>query len=131
MQEVFQFLKACPCYFIATVEGDQPHVRPFGTVLIYEDKLYIQSGHKKDFAKQLAANNKVEISAFDGKGGWIRLKAEMVEDERIEAKKAMLDAYPELRGMYDEKDGNTAVYYMTQAVATICSFSAAPRIIEF
>lgn len=131
MEEVLQFVKSCPCYFIATVEGDQPHVRPFGTILIFEDKMYIQSGHKKDFANQLAANPKVEISAFDGKGGWIRIKAVMVEDERIEAKKAMLDAYPELRGMYDENDGNTAVYYMTHATATISSFVSSPKIIEF
>jgi len=131
MEEVLQFVKSCPCYFIATVEGDQPHVRPFGTILIFEDKMYVQSGHKKDFAKQLAANPKVEISAFDGKGGWIRIKAVMVEDERIEAKKAMLDAYPELRGMYDENDGNTAVYYMTHATATISSFVSAPKVIEF
>ena len=131
MQEVYEFIKSCPCYYLATVEGDQPHVRPFGTILLYEDKLYIQTGHKKDVANQLATNPKAELCAYDGKGVWIRIKAVMVEDARTEAKKAMLDAYPDLRAMYDENDGNTAVYYMTQATATLYSFTAAPKVIEF
>ncbi|MBR3082060.1 MAG: pyridoxamine 5'-phosphate oxidase family protein [Clostridiales bacterium] len=130
MNTVNDFLKQAGTYYLATVEGDQPRVRPFGTVNIFEGKLYIQTGKKKAVAKQIAANPKVEISAFkDGK--WIRVAGELVEDDRIEAQKSMLDAYPELGGMYQPGDGNTVVYYFKNAVATICSFTAAPEVIRF
>ena len=130
MNTVNDFLKQAGVYYLATVEGDQPRVRPFGTVNIFEGKLYIQTGKKKDVAKQIAANPKVEISAFkDGK--WIRVAGELVEDDRIEAQKSMLDAYPELAGMYQPGDGNTAVYYFKNAVATISSFTEAPVVIKF
>ena len=130
MNKVNDFLKQAGTYSLATVEGDQPRVRPFGTVNIFEGKLYIQTGKKKDVAKQIAANPKVEISAFkDGK--WIRVAGVLVEDDRIEAQKSMLDAYPELGGMYQPGDGNTVVYYFKDAVATISSFTAAPEVIRF
>ena len=131
MEEILNFVKGCPCYFIATCEGDQPRVRPFGTFNEFEGKLYVQTGHVKPVAHQIAANPKVEISAFDGKGTWCRITAVLVEDPRIEAKKAMLDAYPELRSMYDENDGNTAVYYLTQVKASICSFTDPVKTFEF
>ena len=130
MKEVYEFLKSCGTYYLATVEGDQPRVRPFGTVDLFEDKLYIQTGLVKPVAKQMAANPKVEISAMTG-GKWIRLAAEAVLDERIEAQEHMLEAYPNLRGMYQPGDGNTAVYYLKNATAQICSFTEAPKVIEF
>ena len=130
MQQVYNFLKSCGTYYIATVEGDQPRVRPFGTINLFENKLYIQSGHVKPFAQQIEANPKVEICAFNGKE-WIRVSGILVEDTRIEAKKSMLDAYPELRGMYDENDENTAVYYIKDGKATISSFTAKPVEIQF
>lgn len=130
MNTVNDFLKQAGVYYLATVEGDQPRVRPFGTVNIFEGKLYIQTGKVKPVAKQIAANPKVEISAFkDGK--WIRVAGELVEDDRIEAQQSMLDAYPELGGMYKAGDGNTAVYYFRDAVATISSFTEAPVVIKF
>ena len=130
MKTVCDFLKQPGTYYLATVEGDQPRVRPFGTVNIFEDKLYIQTGKVKDVAKQIMANPKVEVSAFkDGK--WIRVAGELVEDDRIEAQKSMLDAYPELGGMYKAGDGNTVVYYFKNAVATISSFTEAPTVIKF
>lgn len=129
-QKVYDFLKATKTYYLATIDGDQARVRPFGTVNIFEGKLYIQTGHKKNVAKQIAANPKVELCAFNGTE-WIRVAAKLVEDSRIEAKKSMLDAYPELRGMYDEKDDNTAVYYLTDAEARISSFSAPETSIKF
>ena len=130
MNTVNDFLKQAGVYYLATVEGDQPRVRPFGTVNIFEGKLYIQTGKVKPVAKQIAANPKVEISAFkDGK--WIRVSGELVEDDRIEAQQSMLDAYPELGGMYKAGDGNTAVYYFKDAVATISSFTEAPVVIKF
>lgn len=130
MREVYEFLKKAGTYYLATVEGDQPRVRPFGTVDLFEDKIYIQTGLVKPVAKQMAANPKVEISAMAG-GKWIRLAAEAVLDERVEAQEHMLDAYPNLRGMYQPGDGNTAVYYLKNATAQICSFTEAPKEIKF
>ena len=129
MNTVYDFLKKAGTYYLATVDGDQPRVRPFGTVNIFEGKLYIQTGKVKDVAKQIAANPKVEISAFM-EGKWIRVAGELVEDDRIEAQKSMLDAYPELGGMYKAGDGNTVVYYFKNAVATISSFTEAPVVIK-
>ena len=130
MQRVLDFLKKTGFYFLATVDGDQPEVRPFGTAEIIDGKLYIQTGHVKPVAKQIAANPKVAICAYDGTQ-WLRITATLVEDPRIEIKKAMLDAYPTLRSMYNENDGNTAVYYLKEAKATISSFTAPPVEISF
>lgn len=130
MKRVCEFLKKAEVYYLATVEGDQPRVRPFGTVHIFEDKLYIQTGKVKPTSKQLLANPKAEICAYRN-GSWIRLSGELVEDDRVEAKKSMLDAYPNLRHMYDENDGNTQVFYFTNAIATFCAFGKEPEIIEF
>ena len=130
MQRVCDFLKNTGFYFLATVDGDQPQVRPFGTAEIIDGKLYIQTGHVKPVARQIAANPKVAICAYDGKE-WLRVNATLVEDPRVEVKKAMLDAYPNLRSMYNENDGNTAVYYLKDAKATISSFTAPPVEIEF
>ena len=129
MKRVYDFLKAADTYYLATVEGDQPRVRPFGTVNIYEGKLYIQTGKVKPVSKQIAANPKVEICAYKD-GSWLRVAGALVEDGRVEARKAMLDAYPNLRSMYDENDGNTPVLYFKDAVATFSSFTAAPETVE-
>jgi uncharacterized pyridoxamine 5'-phosphate oxidase family protein len=117
-----EFLKGAGTYYLATVEGDQPRVRPFGTAHIFEGKLYIQTGKVKAVSKQLHENPKAEICAFkDGK--WIRICGRLISDDRVEARKSMLDAYPSLRRMYDENDGNTEVLYFEDAVATISSFT--------
>ena len=130
MERVCQFLKDAGVYYLATVEGDQPRVRPFGTANIFDGRLYIQTGRVKPVSKQLAQNPKAELCAFkDGK--WLRVACELVEDDRIEAKKSMLDAYPELRGMYNENDGNTQVLYLKDAVATFSSFTAPPEVVKF
>lgn len=130
MQKVVDFLKDAGVYYLATVEGDQPRVRPFGTAHIFEGKLYIQTGKVKPTSKQIAANPKVEICAFKD-GTWLRICGELVEDDRTEARKSMLDAYPELRGMYNENDGNTQVFCFKNATATFSSFTAAPETITF
>ena len=130
MQRVCDFLKEAGVYYLATVEGDQPRVRPFGTAHIFEGKLYIQTGHVKPCAKQLLANPKAELCAFHN-GTWLRIACSLVEDDRVEAKKSMLDAYPSLRNMYDENDGNTQVLYFKNAVATFSSFSAPTETVEF
>jgi len=130
MQRVYDFLKNAGTYYLATVEGDQPRVRPFGTELIFEGKLYIQTGKIKPVSKQLGENPKAEICAFKD-GTWLRIAGELIEDDRYEARKAMLDAYPHLRRMYDENDGNTQVLYFRNATATFSSFSAASETITF
>ena len=130
MKRVYEFLKNAEVYYLATVEGDQPRVRPFGTVNGFEGKLYIQTGKVKLTSRQLAINPKAELCAFKD-GAWIRIACELVEDDRVEARKSMLDAYPNLRRMYDENDGNTQVLYMKNATATISSFVNAPVVIEF
>ncbi len=130
MERVCRFLKGAGVYYLATVEGDQPRVRPFGTAHIFEGKLYIQTGKSKPVSKQLAENPKAEISAFKD-GVWVRIACELVEDDRVEAKKSMLDEYTNLRAMYDENDPNTQVLYLKNAVATFSSFTAAPEVVEF
>ena len=130
MEKVLQFLKDAGVYYLATVEEDQPRVRPFGTAHIYEGKLYIQTGKVKPVSGQITANSKVELCAFKD-GTWLRLAGELIEDDRTEARKSMLDAYPDLRAMYDENDGNTQVFYFQNATATFSSFTAAPEVIRF
>ena len=129
MEEVLTFLRECGTYYLATVEWDQPRVRPFGTVNIFEWKLYIQTGKSKNVSRQIQANNKVELCWFND-WKWIRVSGELVRDERVEAKKSMLDRYPELRGMYDENDHNTEVLYFQNMTATIYSFTSDPKVIE-
>lgn len=130
MEKVYHFLKDAGVYYLATVEGDQPRVRPFGTVLLFEGKLYIQTGKVKPVSKQLGANPKAEICAFKD-GVWLRLAGELVEDDRVEVKKAMLDDYPNLRGMYDEHDDNTQVLYFRHASGSFNSFTAPPEAFSF
>ncbi len=130
MNEIYEFLKAAGTYYLATLEGDQPRVRPFGTVELFEGRLYIQTGKVKPVSKQIHANPKVELCAFLN-GKWLRVAGELAADERVEAKKHMLDAYPSLRAMYDENDGNTEVLYFRNAEAVFSSFTEAPRSIRF
>lgn len=129
MQKVYDFIKNANTYYLATMDGDQPRVRPFGTINIFDGKLYIQTGKAKDISKQLMANPKAEICAFNGEE-WIRVAGELTEDDRVEAKKDMLDNYPSLRAMYDENDDNTQVFYFKNATATISSFTHAPEVIK-
>ncbi len=130
MQEVYEFLKKCETYYLATVDGDQPRVRPFGTIDLFEGKLYIQTGKCKEVSRQMTANPKIELCGMlDGR--WIRVAATAVEDDRLEARQHMLDAYPSLQGMYKADDGNTQVFYLTDATATISSFTEPPKVIKF
>lgn len=130
MKEVYEFLKNSQVYYLATMEGDQPRVRPFGTVDLFEDKIYIQTGLKKDVAKQMLANPKIEISSmYEDK--WIRIAAEAVLDDRTSAQEHLLAAYPSLQAMYKPGDGNTAVFYLKNAVAHICSFTEETKTISF
>ena len=132
MKEIYEFLKECGTYFLATCEGDEPRVRPFGTINIFEDKLYIQTGKSKNVSKQIENNPKVEICGLlKDESKWIRVTGVLKRDDRVIAKKSMLDSYPNLRGMYDENDDNTEVLYFEKGVATISSFTEEPKTIEF
>ncbi|MCR4713845.1 MAG: pyridoxamine 5'-phosphate oxidase family protein [Treponemataceae bacterium] len=130
MNEVYDFIKACGTYYLATVEDGQPRNRPFGTVNIFDGKLYIQTGKSKEVSKQIQKNPKVEICCFkDGK--WLRLAGELVRDDRREAKADMLEHYPELKGMYSADDDNTEVLYFKNATATFFTFAGAPKEVKF
>lgn len=130
MDKVLKFLKDAETYYLATVEGDQPKVRPFGTAHIFEGKLYIQTGKVKDVSKQLHQNPKAEICAFKN-GEWLRVSGKLIEDNRNEARQSMLDAYPGLQKMYKADDGNTEVFYFENATAIFSAFTHEPQIIEF
>ena len=130
MKRVEQFLKEAGTYYLATVDGDQPRVRPFGTIHIFEGKLYLQTGKVKDVSKQLHANPKAEICAFKD-GEWLRVAGELIEDDRREARVSMLEAYPALQKMYAPDDGNTEVFYFTGATATFSSFTKEPETVRF
>lgn len=130
MDKVLKFLKDAETYYLATVEGDQPRVRPFGTAHVFEGKLYIQTGKVKDVSKQLHQNSKAEICAFKN-GEWLRVSGKLIEDDRNEARQSMLDAYPSLQKMYKADDGNTEVFYFENATAIFSSFTHEPQIIKF
>ena len=130
MKEVQEFLKECGVYYLATIDGNQPRVRPFGTAEIFENHLYIQTGKSKNVSKQIEKNPKVEICAFKD-GTWIRVEGNLIRDDRIEAKRDMLDKNPTLKGMYSAEDDNTEVLYFEKAIATFYSFTSEPRRIEF
>lgn len=130
MNEVWEFLKACGTYYLATIDNGKARVRPFGTAEIFEGKLYIQTGKKKDVYRQLMENPWAEICCFKD-GRWLRISGKLLPDDRVEAKKDMLDKNPSLRGMYDENDDNTIVLYFEDATATFSSFTEAPRTITF
>lgn len=130
MEEVYEFLKKCDTYYLATVEGDQPRVRPFGTIDLYEGKLYIQTGKAKKVASQMKNNGKIEISGM-AEDRWIRVEAEAVLDENLKAQEHMLEAYPSLKALYQPGDGNTEVYYLKNVTAQICSFTEPPKVIRF
>jgi uncharacterized pyridoxamine 5'-phosphate oxidase family protein len=130
MDEVYEFFKKCGVYYLATVEDSQPRVRPFGTVNVFEGKLYIQTGKVKEVSKQIQKNPRVEICGFDGQA-WCRVAGELVRDDRIEAKEAMLEKYPDLKAMYSATDDNTEVLYFKNATATFSSFGGAPRSVKF
>lgn len=130
MEDVYAFLKQCETYYLATTEGDQPRVRPFGTVDLFEGRLYIQTGKSKDVSHQMLANPKIEICGAIG-DRWLRVQAEAVEDDRLEARQHMLDAYPSLQGMYRADDGNTQVFCLKNVTATFSSFTQEPQTVRF
>ncbi|EHI99221.1 hypothetical protein CDLVIII_2614 [Clostridium sp. DL-VIII] len=131
MDEVYQYLKSIGTYYLATTENDQPRVRPFGTIAIFEDNLYIQTGNVKNVFAQMKKNPRIEICAMGKDGTWIRVTATAIQDDRIEARQYMLGEYPSLKNRYDANDGNCEVLYLKNATATIYSFTGESKIINF
>ena len=129
-EKILQYLSAVPAWYLATSVNDQPHVRPFGTVNLFEGNLYIQTGKVKAVSREMMANPKVELCAFDGET-WLRVSAKAVEDDRVQARQDLLDHYPELQSLYTADDGNTQVFALTEATATFSSFQAAPRVVRW
>lgn len=130
IEKVCQFLEEAGTYYLATAEGDQPRVRPFGTALLYGGRLYIQTGKVKNVSRQIAANPKVELCAFHA-GKWLRLTGELVNDDSRDVKVAMLEKMPTLKAMYSPDDDNTQVLYFRNATATFSSFTEAPETLTF
>ncbi|MDD3590894.1 MAG: pyridoxamine 5'-phosphate oxidase family protein [Thermoguttaceae bacterium] len=130
MQRIYDYLKKCKIYYLATVDGDQPQVRPFGTIEIIDGSLCVQTGKSKPVSAQLHANPKIEICACDG-DTWLRVRALAIEDPRVESQEKMLESYPELKAMYQAGDGNTEIFKLTSGVAVFSSFTEAPVIVEF
>lgn len=131
MNEVFEYLRNCDTFYLATMEGDQPRLRPFGAVSSFEGKLYIITNNQKSVYRQMLANPKVEICGMVD-GTWIRVAGEVKEDLRREARLAMMEANEDaLSSMYTVDDKLMTVFYFTQARAAICSFTSEPRLIDF
>lgn len=131
MKEVLDYLKACGTFYLATTEGNQPRVRPFGAVCEFEGKLYITTNNKKKGFEQMIRNPKIEISGMS-KGTWIRLEATAVHDNRREARVAMMeDNEASLSRLYSIDDGIFEVLYLEDATATIFSFTGDPKVIQF
>ena len=132
MEEVYKFLKENPVFYVATMDGDQPRVRPFGVVALFEGKLYLQTGNVKPVYQQMTANPKIELCTTSKDGAkWLRVAATVVHDGRVEARRHMLDENPELRKLYSEEDGVGEVLYLKDATATFYSFTAAPKTVKF
>ena len=130
IDKVFYFLNDAQVYYLATVDGTQPRVRPFGTILLFDGKLYIQTGKVKDVSKQIAADPLVEICAYMN-GAWLRIACELVEDDNHDAKVAMLERMPSLKAMYSPDDDNMQMFYMKDATATFSSFTSEPEVVQF
>lgn len=130
MKESYEFLKECKTFYLATVDGDKPRVRPFGAVNIFDDKIYLITGKVKSVSKQISLNNHVEICGFSN-GKWIRIECELINDDNVDAKNSMLNNNPELKSMYSAEDNNMQVLYLKNAISTIYSFTETPIVYKF
>jgi uncharacterized pyridoxamine 5'-phosphate oxidase family protein len=122
MKEIFDFLRECGTFYIATDDHGQPRVRPFGAVFIKDDRLYIVTNNTKKCYHQMKENSRIEISGMNKKGQWIRLEGDIEEDDRQETKEFALNELPMLKNMYKADDGIFATLYFTKGKADILSF---------
>lgn len=130
MNEVLQFLKDNSIFYLATVDGDTPKVRPFGFVMEYEGKLCFCTNNQKDVYRQLKANPKLEISTTSEAGEWLRLKGKAVFITSRITKKAALEAMPSLRRMYSEDDAIFEIFRVEDGEAVFCNMKSSPRTLK-
>ncbi len=130
MNKAAQFLADSKTFYLATIEDDQPRVRPFGAVMEWDGKVYICTNNKKEVYAQIQKNPKVEISAMDQSFNWIRIAGKLVTDNRREAREAMLKAQPGLESMYKLDDGIFEVLYFTDATAAIYNIKGGKEVVE-
>ena len=121
MQKIYKFLKDARIYYLATSDGVQPRVRPFGTINLYDGRLYILTSKKKSVSQQLHQNPKIEISAYLHPR-WLRLEASVVEDNGFDARMSMLNAYPELSEVFPYDDENNELWFLRNVSAGIYEY---------
>ncbi|MBQ8078609.1 MAG: pyridoxamine 5'-phosphate oxidase family protein [Oscillospiraceae bacterium] len=129
MNEVYDFLRSCGTFYLATDEDGQPRVRPFGAISDFEGKLYIETNNQKKVYQQMMKNGKVELCGMH-EGKWIRVEGTVKEDLRREARVAMLEDNPSLKSLASPDNGTMTVFYFESGTATIYSFTDAPKVIE-
>lgn len=130
LKKLHQFLKDAGTYYLATEDGDTPRVRPFGTALLFEDKIYILTAKAKNVSRQIEKNPKFELSVMDKDDRWIRVSGKLKEDNRIEVHYAILEEYPHLKNAYTAGDDNTNTLYLDIDNAVIYSFTEEPEILK-
>lgn len=130
MKRVYDFLKEAKVYYLATMDGDQARVRPFGTIDLFDGKLYIMTKNHKKVSDQMKSNPKVEITAMRG-DDWIRITCEAYLETRHEAVVSMVDAHPHLAQFYSADDPDTEVFYLANATAIIYSTTPEPLMVQW
>lgn len=133
MNEILEFLGNGATFYLATCDDGQPRVRPFGFAMCYEGKLYFCTGNKKDVYKQMKANPNIEVCAMNAKGEWLRLSGKAVLATSVQAEQEAFKVMPSLADVYPGKENNEdfEVFYISEGVATVYSFTQAPRTVEF
>ncbi len=130
MNEVFDFLRDCGIFFVATVDGNQPKVRPFGFVMEYEGKLCFGTSNQKPFYEQLMANPNIEICATAKDFRWLRLSGKAVFCTTKEAKAQALEIMPTLKRMYSVEDNIFEIFYLENATANFRSMQGEDRTVN-
>ncbi|MEJ2110102.1 MAG: pyridoxamine 5'-phosphate oxidase family protein [Acidobacteriota bacterium] len=129
MSSAIEFLKANQVFHLATVDGSEARVRPFGFVMNRNGKLYMCTSKAKDVCKQMKNNPEIEISAMGPEGTWLRIRGSIAFDDSREAKMQAFEEAPMLLQIYPKgaDDENYVTFYFTEAKATLYSFSEAPK----
>ena len=130
MNRVVEELKKVKIFYIATVEDDQPRVRPFSSIAEFESNAYICTGKHKEIYSQISKNPKIELSGMYDGGTWLRVSATLELDERIEAQEAVLNDPTGPSQLYKPNDGRFVVYKLTNVKALKYNFYAAPEEIK-
>lgn len=128
-KKVYEFLEDAKTFYLATMEGNQPRVRPYGAMLFFEGKNYIMAFGQTNATRQIAANQKAEICAF--KGRTLRIECKLVEDNRPEVGKALVDKMPVLKPVLGENGENGVMYYLKDATANFFKIMKLDETVKF